>query len=163
MEETIAEEMEFTAAEDMEGGKEYLQLVTFGIGDEQFSVPILNVQEIIRLTDITRVPNSPRFIEGVINLRGKVIPIIDMRMRFGLPSVERGNSARIIVVNSNGKVVGLAVDLVSEVLRLPVSTIEPPPTIVGGVESEYVEGVGKLGARLIILLNLDKVLAWSGM
>jgi purine-binding chemotaxis protein CheW len=158
MEETVAEEMELTAAEDMEEDKEHLQLVTFGIGDEQFSVPILNVREIIRLTDITRVPNSPGFIEGVINLRGKVIPIIDMRTRFGLPSVERGNSARIIVVNSNGKVVGLVVDLVSEVMRLPASTIEPPPAILGGVESEYIEGVGKLEGRLIMLLNLDKVL-----
>ncbi len=135
-----------------------LQIVTFKVGDEEFSVSILKVQEIIRMSEITKVPKSPDFVEGVINLRGRVIPVIDLRKRFGLALVERGNEARTIVVDCAGKVVGLIVDSVTEVLRIPSSTIEPPPDIVGGVDSEYIDGVGKLESRLLILLNLDKVL-----
>ena len=137
---------------------DYLQLVTFKVGEEEFSVEILKVQEIIRMFEITRVPRASEFVEGVINLRGKVIPVIDLRRRFGLPALERTERTRIIVVNSSGKVVGLIVDSVSEVLRLDNSTIEPPPDVVGNVEAEYIDGVGKLENRLIVLLNLDKVL-----
>lgn len=136
-----------------------LQLVTFKIGKEEFSVDILKVQEIIRTMEITRVPRSPEFVEGVINLRGKVIPVIDLRKRFGLSKIEHDHDTRIIVVESTGKTVGMVVDSVSEVLRLNASTVEPPPEIVGGVDSEYIDGVGKLEDRLIILLNLDKVLS----
>ncbi|MBI5893002.1 MAG: chemotaxis protein CheW [Deltaproteobacteria bacterium] len=136
-----------------------LQLVTFKIGKEEFSVDILKVQEIIRTMEITRVPRSPEFVEGVINLRGKVIPVIDLRKRFGLSKIEHGHDTRIIVVESTGRTVGMVVDSVSEVLRLDASTVEPPPEIVGGVDSEYIDGVGKLEDRLIILLNLDKVLS----
>lgn len=136
-----------------------LQLVTFKIGSEEFSVNILKVQEIIRTMEITRVPRSPEFVEGVINLRGKVIPVLDLRKRFGLPKIEHDKDTRIIVVESTGKTVGLIVDSVSEVLRLPTDTIEPPPEVVGGIDSEYIDGVGKLEDRLIILLNLDKVLS----
>ncbi|MBI5893184.1 MAG: chemotaxis protein CheW [Deltaproteobacteria bacterium] len=135
-----------------------LQLVTFNMGKEEFSVEILKVQEIIRMMEITRIPKSPDFVEGVINLRGKVIPIIDLRKRFGLPKIDKDTDTRIIVIESGGKSIGLIVDSVSEVLRLPASTVEPPPEIVGGIDSEYIEGVGKLEDRLIILLNLDKVL-----
>ncbi len=143
--------------------EEYLQLVTFKIGDEEFSVPILKVQEIIRITDITRVPSAPHFVEGVINLRGKVIPIIDIRKRFGLPCLDCDGSSRIIVVDSGNKVVGLIVDSVSEVLRLPRSTVEPPPSMTGGVESEYIEGIGKLGERFVALLDVDRILTGSQM
>lgn len=140
-------------------GEDVLQIVTFKVGEEEFSVSILKVQEIIRMSEITKVPNSPSFVEGVINLRGKVIPVIDSRKRFGLPEAERTEASRIIVVDSGGKIVGLIVDSVTEVLRLPKSTVEPPPDIVGGVESDYIDGVGKLDNRLVILLNLDKVLS----
>ncbi|MEE8574691.1 MAG: chemotaxis protein CheW, partial [Thermodesulfobacteriota bacterium] len=99
--------------------------------------------------------------EGVINLRGKVIPVIDLRKRFGLEVAERSEESRIIVVESVGKVVGLIVDSVTEVLRLASSTVEPPPDIVGGIDSDYIDGVGKLDNRLVILLNLDKVLSSS--
>ena len=136
-----------------------LQLVTFKIGKEEFSVDILKVQEIIRTMEITRVPRSPEFVEGVINLRGKVIPVLDLRKRFGLSKTEHSKDTRIIVVETNGKTVWLVVDSVSEVLRLDASTVEPPPEIVGGIDSEYIDGVGKLEDRLIILLNLDKVLS----
>ncbi len=147
------------AEQSVETAEDDLQIVTFKIGDEEFSVSILKVQEIIRMSAITKVPKSPEFVEGVINLRGRVIPVLDLRKRFGLPIIERGNDARTIVVDSGGKVVGLIVDSVTEVLRLQASTIEPPPDIVGGgVDSEYIDGVGKLENRLVILLNLDKVL-----
>lgn len=141
-----------------EDSDDILQIVTFKVGEEEFSVSILKVQEIIRMSEITKVPSSPPFVEGVINLRGKVIPVIDSRKRFGLPAVERTEEARIIVVDSDGKIVGLIVDSVTEVLRLSTNTVEPPPDIVGGVDSEYIDGVGKLDNRLVILLNLDKVL-----
>ncbi|MBI3600518.1 MAG: chemotaxis protein CheW [Nitrospinae bacterium] len=134
-----------------------LQLVSFNIGNEEFAVDILKVQEINRMAEITRVPKSPPFVEGVINLRGKVIPIVDLRKRFNLEERKTTKETRIIVVDMDGKVVGLIVDAVSEVLRLPADTIEPPPPIVAGIEAEYIKGVGKLDDRLLILLDLNKI------
>lgn len=148
--------------EGIEGQKDDdLQIVTFRVGEEDFSIPILKVQEIIRMREITKVPRSPDFVEGVINLRGKVIPVIDLRKRFGLEATERNDDTRTIVVDCDSKVVGLIVDSVTEVLRLARSTVEPPPDIVGGVDSEYISGVGKLEDRLVILLDIDKVLSTS--
>ena len=141
---------------------ETLQIITFKVGKEEFSVSILQVQEIIRITDITKVPNSPPFVEGVINLRGNVIPVIDSRKRFGLPQAEKTDASRVIVVDSDGKIVGLIVDSVTEVLQLSRSTVEAPPDIVGGVDSDYIEGVGKYDNRLVILLNLSKLLNFKG-
>ena len=135
-----------------------IQLVTFKIGEEEFGVDILKVQEIIRLMPITKVPNAPAFVEGVINLRGKVIPVIDMRRRFGLPQGQRDSNTRIEVMDLQGQVVGFVVDAVSEVLRIKESTVEPPPAVVAGIGSEYMKGVGKLEDRLLILLDLDKLL-----
>jgi len=135
-----------------------IQLVTFKIAHEEFGVDILKVQEIIRMMPITKVPNAPAFVEGVINLRGKVIPVIDMRKRFGLTECERTSSTRIEVMDLQGQVVGFVVDAVSEVLRIKESTVEPPPAVVAGVGSEYMRGVGKLEDRLLILLDLDKLL-----
>jgi|SRR3972149_2097086 len=136
-----------------------LQLVSFNLGDEEYGVEILKVQEINRMVHITRVPKAPHFVEGVINLRGKVIPIVDLRKRFGLPEKAPDRNTRIIVVETTGKTVGLIVDGVSEVLRLSSDTIEPPPPMVAGVDAEYIWGVGKLEDRLLILLDLGKVLA----
>ena len=137
-----------------------LQLVTFKIAEEEFGVDILSVQEIIRLMQITNVPRAPACIEGVINLRGKVIPVIDMRKRFNLPAVERDSHTRIIVMEfGSSKIVGFLVDAVSEVLRIPASTVESAPAVVSGVGSEYIKGVGKLDDRLLILLDLDNLLA----
>lgn len=138
---------------------ELLQLVTFSIGEEEFGVDILKVQEIIRTMEITKVPRAQDFVEGVINLRGKVIPIIDLRRRFGLDSKEHDKHTRIIVIEINNMIVGFVVDSVSEVLRIPASTVEPPPPVVAGLESEYISGVGKLHDRLLILLDLDKLLS----
>lgn len=138
--------------------KEVLQLVTFRLGKEEFSMDILKVQEIIRHMDLTRVPRTPDFVDGVINLRGRVIPVLDLRKRFGLPEGERTNETRIIVVDVDNRTVGLKVDAVSEVLRLPADTVEAPPSLVTGIESDYIKGVGKLDGRLIILLDVAKIL-----
>ncbi|KAF1077595.1 chemotaxis protein CheW [Halodesulfovibrio sp. MK-HDV] len=138
---------------------ELMQLVTFSIGEEEFGVDILKVQEIIRTMEITKVPKAPVFVEGVINLRGKVIPIIDLRRRFGLSSKEHDKHTRIIVIEINNMIVGFVVDSVSEVLRIPAGTVEPPPAVVAGMESEYISGVGKLQDRLLILLDLDRLLS----
>lgn len=138
---------------------ELLQLVSFNIGQEEFGVDILKVQEINRMIVVTQVPNAPEYIDGVINLRGKVIPIIDLRTRLGLPRKQHDKDTRIIVVELGGKTVGFVVDAVREVLRIPKSITEPPPSIVGGINSQYITAVGKLEDRLLILLDLDKVLS----
>ena len=138
---------------------ELLQLVTFSIGEEEFGVDILKVQEIIRTMEITKVPRAESFVEGVINLRGKVIPILDLRRRFKLPSKPHDKHTRIIVIEMNAMIVGFVVDSVSQVLRIPSNTVEPPPPVVAGVDSEYINGVGKLQDRLLILLDLNKLLS----
>ncbi len=138
---------------------ELLQLVTFSTGDEEFGVDILKVQEIILPMAITKVPKAPEFVEGVINLRGKVIPVIDLRRRFGLKPKAQDKYTRIIVIEINQMIVGFVVDSISEVLRIPASTVEPPPAVVAGLESEYISGVGKLEDRLLILLDLDRLLS----
>ena len=139
--------------------KEVLQLVTFRLGNEEFSMDILKVQEIIRHMNLTRVPRTPDFVDGVINLRGRVIPVLDLRKRFGMAAEEKTNETRIIVVDVDNSVVGFKVDAVSEVLRLPADTVEPPPLLVKGTESDYIKGVGKLEGRLIILLDVSKILS----
>jgi len=136
-----------------------LQLVTFNISNEEFGIEILKVQEIIRTMEITRLPRAPDFVEGVINLRGKVIPIIGLRKKFGMADQVHDSQTRIVVVDLSGMIVGFIVDSVSEVLRIDSSTVEPPPSIVAGVDSEYISGVGKLADRLLILIDLDKLLS----
>ncbi|MFN3480202.1 MAG: chemotaxis protein CheW [Thermodesulfovibrionales bacterium] len=137
---------------------EVLQLVTFKLGDEEYGIDILKVQEINRMTEITSMPKAPFSVEGVINLRGKVIPVVNLRKRFGLDLKEIDSQSRIIVVDI-GSTVGLIVDSVSEVLRISSDTIEPPPPITGGIGSEHILGIGKLEDRLIILLDIDKLLS----
>jgi purine-binding chemotaxis protein CheW len=137
---------------------EIIQLVTFSVGGEEFGVDILKVKEIIRTMNITRVPKAPGFIEGVINLRGKVVPIIDMRKRFGLPVTAHTKRTRLVVMEINTIILGFVVDSVSEVLRLPAGRLEPPPPVVAGLDADYVESIGKLGDRLLILLDLDRLL-----
>jgi purine-binding chemotaxis protein CheW len=137
--------------------RDLLQLVSFHVGGEEFCLDILRVQEIIRIQALTRVPNSPDFVEGVINLRGKVIPVIALRKRFGLPELAYDKQTRIVVSETNGAVLGFIVDSVSEVLRIPADTVEPPPRL-GQVDREYVSGVGKLDDRLLILLDVDCML-----
>jgi len=138
-----------------------LQLVSFHLGGEEFGVDILRVQEIIRIQPLTRVPNSPDFIAGVMNLRGRIIPVVALRRRFGLEQIPADKQTRIVVVETKGAVLGFIVDAVSEVLRIPADTIEPPPSM-GRVEREYVSGVGKLEDRLLILLEVDRLVGDFG-
>jgi purine-binding chemotaxis protein CheW len=140
--------------------RDFLQLVSFHVGGEEFCLDILRVQEIIRIQALTRVPNSPDFVEGVINLRGKVIPVIALRKRLGLEELAHDKQTRIVVSEVKGAVLGFIVDSVSEVLRIPADTIEPPPRL-GKIEREYVSGVGKLDDRLLILLDVDRMLSDS--
>ncbi len=135
------------------------QLVVFQVGAELYGVEIARVHEIIRLQTVTRVPRAPNFVEGVINLRGKVIPVVDLRRRFGLPTAAHTRATRIVVVEIGDQVVGIVVDSVSEVLRVNSSTVEPPSPVVAGVDSEYLHGIAKLPDSLVILLDLDRVLA----
>ncbi len=138
---------------------EILQLVSFLIGDEEYGVDILLVQEIIRMMEITKVPNSPDFVDGVVNLRGRIIPVIDLRAKLGMPRKEHDKNTRIIVVEVAGKTVGFIVDAVTEVLRIPASITEPPPDIVAGVNAEFIKAVGKLDDRLLILIDIEKILS----
>jgi len=154
---TLEENME-TAIVNKNENDEILQLVSFKIGSEEFGVDILKVQEINRMLQITKVPNTPDFIEGVINLRGRVIPVIDLRVKLNMAKKEHDKQTRIIVVELEDKTVGFLVDEVSEVLRIPKSITEAPPELVANVNSEYITAVGKLEDRLIILLDLEKAL-----
>jgi purine-binding chemotaxis protein CheW len=148
---------------DIEGqntvSSELLQLVSFVLGNEEFGVNIICVQEIIRMLQITKVPNAPDYVDGVINLRGRVIPVIDLRQKLGMPRKEHDNNTRIIVVEVNSKTVGFIVDGVKEVIRIPAGVTEPPPEIVSGINSEYIKSVGKLEDRLLILIDLEKILS----
>jgi purine-binding chemotaxis protein CheW len=138
-----------------------LQVVTFALGSEEYGVDIAQVQEINRMVTITHVPRAPQFMEGVINLRGQLIPIIDLRTRFGMQRSERTKNTRIVVTEIGTKRIGMVVDSVSEVLRIPVEQIEDAPDLVAGIDTEYIRGVGKMGDRLIIMLDLRRVISGS--
>jgi purine-binding chemotaxis protein CheW len=134
------------------------QLVSVRVGNEEFALEIQRVQEIIRYQRLTRVPNSPSFVEGVINLRGKVIPIIALRKRFGMDHKSEEGDMRIVILEVNDMVVGFIVDSVPQVLRVPIKTIVEPPRIFEG-RREFVTGMAKVQGRLLILLDVDRVLA----
>jgi len=138
---------------------EKIQVVSFHLGSEEYGVDISQVQEMIRMVDITHVPRAPHFMEGVINLRGQLIPIIDLRTRFGMPRNAHTKNTRIVVTEIAGKRVGIIVDSVSEVLNLPIENVEEAPEMIAGVGTEYISGVGKVNDRLIILLELQKVIS----
>lgn len=140
-------------------GGQQLQLVTFEVAGEEFAVDILAVQEINRMMELTRVPHSPAEVEGVINLRGKIIPVLDLRKRFKLAPGKRDESNRIIVVEVGGRVVGFIVDQVHEVLRIDSGIVEPAPAMVCSIDSEFISGVGKLNDRLLILLDVNRLFA----
>jgi purine-binding chemotaxis protein CheW len=135
-----------------------LQLVGFRIGRETFGLPISIVREIVRVPEITSVPNAPEYIEGVINLRGRIIPIVDLRKRFGDKQAALDKKSRIIVVDLESRGIGLLVNSASEVLRIPPSDIAAPHTVFQEGELNYIRGVGKLKGRLVILLDLSRVL-----
>lgn len=138
---------------------ELLQMVVFQLGGEEFGVEIMKVQEIIRMPEITQIPQSPDFVEGVINLRGRIIVVINLDKRFNLKSKEVDENSRIIVVEIGNNVVGMIVDSVNEVLRIPASSVDPAPELVmSRVSKDYITGVGKMDNRLLILLDLARVL-----
>ena len=136
---------------------ELIQLVSFMLADEEYGVEVLKVREIIRRPTITKMPNTPPYVEGVINLRGKVIPIISMRKRFGLMESENSNQTRIMVMDVAGALTGFVVDAVSEVIRIHSSEIQPPPSMVlsGGVGQEFITGVFNHAERLLIIMDVD--------
>lgn len=147
---------------EREDSEQFKQLVSFRIGQEEFGVDILVVQEIIRLPTITPLPNSQRFILGMINLRGKIIPVIDLRRRLkirGGKSSVSDRKARVLIVEMQSSVTGFIVDSVSEVMRIPANEIEPTPhLVVSNIDSEYIKGVIKLPNRLVILLDFQQIL-----
>jgi purine-binding chemotaxis protein CheW len=142
---------------EMEG--ELNQLISFIVGEEEYGLDILRVKEVIRIREITRLPRAPSFVKGIINLRGDIIPIIDLRDKFGLERQDYTAMTRVIVVDVDSRLIGMVVDAASQVVRVPADQIEPPPPIVGGLSVEFIKGVGKLDERLIILLNIDRILS----
>ncbi len=137
---------------------ELLQLVTFKLENEEFGVDILNIQGINRMVEVTKVPNSPEYVEGIINLRGQVIPIIDLRKRLNMPDRAYSKDTRFIVVEFKNKVVGFIVDSVNKVLRIDRKLTEPPPKTATRIDSEYITAVGKLEDSLLILLDFERIL-----
>jgi purine-binding chemotaxis protein CheW len=135
-----------------------MQLVSFRLAQEEYGIEITKVQEIILVGEITRMPQTPEFIKGLINLRNTVIPIVDLRLRFGLAQEEPTDETRIMVVNVSGKTIGIIVDAVSEVLRISHEQIAPPPPTVAGLGQAYLTGLVKLPKRLLILLDIDRIL-----
>lgn len=136
--------------------------LTFTLGEETYGLDILRVQEIIGIMPVTRVPQTPGFVRGVINLRGRVIPVVDMRVKFGTGDATDGERTCIIVVQISGRtssVMGTVVDEVSEVVDIADSQIEATPDFGAGVETDFVRGVGKVGGRVVMLLDIDKVLS----
>ena len=145
--------------DDVSKHDELIQLVSFMLADEEYGVEVLKVREIIRMPTITKMPNVPQHVEGIINLRGKVIPIISMRRRFGLVENEINSQTRIIIMDVCGSLTGFIVDAVSEVIRIHSSEIQPPPSMVvsGGVGQEFITGVFNHAERLLIIMDIDRM------
>lgn len=135
-----------------------LQLVSFKLDEIEYGIDILSVHEILRIPEITRLPNTPEYIKGVINLRGNVIPVVDIRLRFGMQQVGLTELSRIIVVEIGEKLVGLLVDNVYQVIRLSRSRIDEPHDLIEGISTEFISGIGRLQDRLIVILRLDNIL-----
>ncbi|HHT37342.1 MAG: chemotaxis protein CheW [Candidatus Wallacebacter cryptica] len=136
-----------------------MQLVVFDLYNEEFAFEITQVREIIKPPNITKLPHSSDFIEGVTNIRGEIIPVISLRKRFSVPEADNTAETRVIIVDINDGSVGFVVDAVTEVMRVPQSAIEPPPRSIAGLRAEYLKGVGKVDDRLIILLEVAKILS----
>ena len=138
-----------------EDDKQYL---TFMIGDEYYGVNILKVREIKGYTDVTRIPNTPDYIKGVLNLRGTIVPIVNLRMKFGMEQIDNTAVTVIIVVMVKGRVTGMIVDTVSDVLTLPAKEVKPPPSFGTNVDTSFIDGIGTSEERLVTLLDIDRVL-----
>lgn len=136
---------------------ELVQFVSFKLGKEEFCVNIFSVKEINKMLKLTQIPNSPEFVEGVVNLRGVIIPVINLRSKLNMPSIEDTQSTRIVVIDIKNQQVGLKVDEVSEVLRIQNSLLENPPELANGVNSKYIKSVAKLDDRLLMLLDVNLI------
>jgi len=147
--------------EQKQQGEQIHHLVTFQLGREEYGIEIASVQEIIRATDITPVPGAPGHVRGVINLRGKIIPVVDLRKRFALPEIETSDAQRIIVIELGVKRIGMLVDSVSQVIRISAGVVEEMPEEATSIDENYIKGVGKLDNRLIIILDLNRSLLLS--
>jgi len=142
-----------------------VQLVTFQLGGETYGIDVMNVQEVLRITEIAPVPGAPDYVLGIINLRGNVVTVVDTRARFGLPSSETDDASRIVIVESENQVVGILVDSVAEVVELNQSEVDVPPNVGNEDSARYVQGVANRESDLLIVIDLDKLLArddWSG-
>jgi purine-binding chemotaxis protein CheW len=135
------------------------QFVVFKLGDNEFGVAIEQVQEILILGALARIPKAPAFIEGIVNVRGKILPVLNLCRRLEIPARAHNPEARIIVVESGDQTVGMIVDMVTEVVKFPSTGIEPPPPLITTVAAKFVTGVGKLDGRLLVILNLDRILS----
>jgi purine-binding chemotaxis protein CheW len=155
----LKSEIGFDGNEDAKDSEiELIQLVSFKLDNVEYGVNIMVVDEILRCPQITRVPNTPDFIKGVINLRGNVIPVIDVRKRFGLSKTKVSDLTRIIVVEIEEKYVGLLVDNVHQVVRMSPSEIDPPSSLLEGVSEDFISGIGRLKDRLIVIIKIGYIL-----
>ncbi|MGI6429654.1 MAG: chemotaxis protein CheW [Syntrophomonadaceae bacterium] len=152
----MQEVFDIQSTDEFQDGNE-MQVVAFKLGNEEYAVDILFVQEIIRLLNITRVPRSGENIEGVINLRGNIIPIVNLHFEFNLQTSENQEAKRIIVFKLDEYQVGIIVDEVSEVLRIQGNNIEPAAKVYGNLEADHIRGIAKVNERLLILLDLAKI------
>jgi purine-binding chemotaxis protein CheW len=138
--------------------RDLLQLVTFGLDNEEYAVDILKVREINRLREITKIPNAPHYLDGVINLRGRVIPVINLRSNFGLSHRESDERTRIMIMDMQGLTIGVIVDYVSEVLRISPDIVEPAPAMASEAEgNDFIRGIAKMEDRLVILVDMDSI------
>jgi purine-binding chemotaxis protein CheW len=146
-----------------EGATEVKQLISFTVGAEEYGLELLRVKEVIRMRQITWLPKAPSCVKGIINLRGDVIPIVDLRERFGLASQEHTAMTRVIVVEVESRMVGMVVDSASQVLRLASDQFDPPPAVMGEASRDFITAVGKLGEKLVIMIDVDKILSSQEM
>jgi purine-binding chemotaxis protein CheW len=135
-----------------------LHLVTFHLGAEEFGIPIETVREVLRVGDITRVPQAPPHVKGITNLRGRIVPIVSIKTRMGLPDTPLTVRSRCVLVEVHGRLLGLLVDAVSSVVKVPAAAVAPPPEEIMTAATDYITGVARMGSRLIILLQLEKAL-----
>lgn len=152
-----------TVTQPQNGAVKVDKYLTFVLGDEQYGLAILNVREIISMMEVTRVPRTPPFLKGIINLRGRVIPVMDLRMKFGMPSIERTPETCIVVASLNDVEMGVIVDKVVDVLDIAAASIDKTPSFGGNVDTSFIQGIGKVEKRVIILLDLINVLTKSDL
>jgi purine-binding chemotaxis protein CheW len=150
-------------ARTSEGSREVRQLISFAVGAEEYGLELLRVKEVIRMRQITWLPKAPSFVRGIINLRGDVIPIVDLRERFGLAARDHTAMTRVIVVEVEGRMVGMVVDSASQVVRVPTDQFDPPPPIMGEANRGLITAIGKIGDRLVIMIDVDRILSCEEM